>query len=406
VILKAAEGMESIFHIPYYCIVYMLQSVVCFASVYYVLRKLYMRRSHAGKPGFMAVWSTLAILTTVPVMQCIMALLPYALLMALVFLQFYFTHALITHTKDDANVNGRQDIFHIAYILIIWLAEALLLHEYFLFGAVPVVVAAVQGLWVFVKKRDGKYLKNTAFMAVGAAVISAVLFMVYDISAESGIYNEENPGLVKGLFRRTAYTTVFKNWDNWTEDIVENIDWNIRYSASYYADNIALELEPYVDEKFGDGAEEFYKSVTAYAWKNYRTQLVHEMIWDEAGYIVQPVIMKLQLKGMGTASSTVRNYDIMKRATPILTKYYVDYFVDFNIAAIVLCMICVVCGAVSQGKSYVKRFNLSFLIIGALTVLCMSVRYMLMGACIMDYKKTIVVMALWGCMYICNCETS
>jgi hypothetical protein len=115
--------------------------------------------------------------------------------------------------------------------------------------------------------------------------------------------------------------------------------------------------------------------------------------------------MKLQLKGMGTASFTVRNYDMMKRSTPILTKYYVNYFVDFNTAALVLCIICAVCGIVSQGKYYIKRFNLSFLFIGILTVICMSVRYVLMGACIMDYKKTIVAMALWGYMYISSCET-
>jgi hypothetical protein len=232
--------------------------------------------------------------------------------------------------------------------------------------------------------------KNVFSTALVLLAVTAVSSGIYGLCRRTGVYTESNPGLVKGMLSRTAFTTTLRDWNNWTDSIVENIDADIRYSASYYADNITLELEPYVDEKFGSRADEFYKDTIKDAWSLYKTQIIHESVWDAAGYLLSPVIIKRQLEGQGYTSLTARNYDMMKRSTPIITMYYVNYFLEWFTIALVILLIC----AVVAIKS-VNRKKMISLAVPAAVYGVMCVRYVIIGAGIMDYKRTAVITASW-----------
>lgn len=425
-VLMIAKGMGRIFPVPYYCFVYIFQVGLCFYAVYLfvgIAQDTFFSSGngepvkHCGISRFrksFRIWASLAAITAVPVMQCALALLPYAMTGAFMLLELGYAIKIIFCGKENR-------ISDMAKILAFWMLQALLLHEYMLFGAVPVIVVLITGLFggaseasfdAEIEKPSAVRFRKTAYNAAAAIAALVMLSAVYGACERTGLYEEKNPGFIKGLFSRTCLTTVLWDWDTWTDELVEQLAWEVRYSASYYADNITLEVEPYIDEKYGDGAKEFYMSTIDYAWKSYKTDIIHEILWDIAGYGVSPVIIKRQLSGLGYMSLTARNYDMMKRSTPILTKYYVNYFLEWFMAALIILIICAMATAVNllcnvlsstkqirqsekEGSKKAGRQKIISLLILFLTAACMCARYVLMGAGIMDYKRTIMITMLW-----------
>lgn len=424
-VLMIAKGMGRIFPVPYYCFVYIFQVGLCFYAAYLFVGIAQDTFFYSGNSGsdkhrgigqfkkLFRIWSAMAVITAVPVMQCMLALLPYAMTGALMLMELGAAIKIIS---------GRdQRLSEMARVLAFWMLQALLLHEYMLFGAVPVIVVLITGLfggaseaslYAEIEKPSAKRFRKTAYNAAAAIAALVMLSAVYGACERTGLYEEKNPGLIKGLFSRTCLTTVLWDWDTWTDELVDQLAWEVRYSASYYADNITLEVEPYIDEKYGDGAKEFYLSTIDDAWTSYKTDIIHETLWDIAGYGISPVIIKRQLSGLGYMSLTARNYDMMKRSTPILTKYYVNFFLDWCMAAFTILIICAMATAVNRlfnafsdvkqirrcrkekSKGIEKRKIVSLLLL-FLTAACMCIRYVFMGAGIMDYKRTIMITMLW-----------
>lgn len=397
-VLMIAKGMGRVFPVPYYCFVYIIQTGICFCAVYFFLKIIqdifsgkccgisnnHEKGKACGK--LFRIWAVLAVLTAVPVMQCMLALLPYALTGALMLIELGLAIKAIYY-------RGMQRVSDVVKISAVWVLQALFLHEYMLFGAIPVFMVLISELqWGL--KNGRRTLRRASYYVAAIAVSLGMLTAVYGSCKQIGLYEEKNPGFVKGLFSRTCLTTVLWDWDTWTDELVEQLAWEVRYSAAYYADNITLEVEPYIDEKYGDEAGEFYLDTIGVAWESYKTQIIHELLWDAAGYSVSPVIVKRQLSGLGYMSLTARNYDMMKRSTPKLTKYYVNFFLDWFIAALAVFAICVV-AAVLNLLRRVKKPQLMCLLTLIATAVCMCIRYVLMGAGIMDYKRTLMITALW-----------
>ncbi len=399
-VLMIAKGMGRIFPVPYYCFVYIFQAGLCLYSVYFfegVILAVFFSDGtgatwNAGRRAahsrLFRLWSAMAVATAVPVMQCVMALLPYSLTGSLLLTELGIVIKTIF-------VKKRLSVQDVVKLLILWALSALLLHEYLLFGALPTVIATASQFFRAAAGPSSKEritgLKRAAYKAAAAAVALGMLSAVYGVCESRGIYEEKNPNLIKGLFSRTCLTTVLWDWDTWTDELVDGLAWEVRYSAAYYADNITLEVEPYIDERYGGSANEFYLSTISAAWQSYRTDIIHETLWDIAGYAISPVIIRRQLSGLGYMSLTARNYDMMKRTAPRLTKYYVNFFLDWFIAALVIAAVCAVFAAAD------KMIRKHAAVAAALSVApaCMCVRYALMGAGIMDYKRTLIITALW-----------
>jgi len=386
-VLMIAGGMGRIFPVPCYCFVYIIQTGICFGAVYFFLKVIISddQAKSRGAGKLFRIWAVLAVLTSVPVMQCMMALLPYAITGALMLMELGLAVRTI-YSKDTRNLSV------IVKICALWVLQSLFLHEYMLFGAIPVLIVLIAGL----RGASGAsgIIKRIAYGAAVMAVPLCITTVVYAGCVHKGLYDEKNPGFIKGLFSRTCLTTVLWDWDTWTDELEEQLAWEIRYSASYYADNITLEVEPYIDEKYKDKAEEFYLDTAKSAWKSYRLKIIHEVLWDTAGYAISPVIVKRQLSGLGYMSLTARNYDIMKRSTPKLTKYYVNYFLDWFIAALAVSAVCGAAVFIDLLRK-IKKTQIICIMTLLATAACMCIRYVLMGAGIMDYKRTSVVTALW-----------
>jgi hypothetical protein len=395
-ILMTAEGMGKICPIPYYCYIYVLQMLAWIAAAYFftgVVQKIFVRKKSVGI--FLRAWTVATTVTAVPVMQCILALLPYALTGALMLTELGTALDMIyglfsyKNANDNSSGNDLQTGLYmkqITVMTVMWIIQTLLLHEYLLFGMIPLL--AVIAAQIAINRR--KSVRMTVAGVIAVCAVSTVLTGIYGICRKTGLYEESRQGFIRELFSRTVLTTILKDWDNWTEEIAENIDFGVNVSSSYYADNITLEFIPYADEKYGSDADDFYLRTIKAAWSMYRTQIVHEVIWDAAGYACTPIIAKRQLEGQGYTSLTARNYDIMKRNTPIITKYYVNYFSDWFLTALIIMAVCALCAAVKT-----DRIKMTALIICAVSYIVMCTRYVIMGAGIMDYKRTAVITATW-----------
>lgn len=397
-VVMIAKGMGRVFPVPYYCFVYIIQTGICFWAVYFflgIIQDIFSGKCcdasdhhEKGKAygKLFRIWAALAVLTAVPVMQCMLALLPYALTGALMLAELGLAIRAIYY-------RGTQRVSDVVKISAVWVLQALFLHEYMLFGAIPVFMVLISELHRGLKN-GRRTLRRASYYVAAIAASLGMLTAVYGSCKQIGLYEENNPGLVKGLFSRTCLTTVLWDWDTWTDELVEQLAWEVRYSAAYYADNITLEVEPFIDEKYGDKAGEFYLDNIKVAWESYRTQIIHELLWDAAGYGVSPVIVKRQLSGLGYMSLTARNYDMMKRSTPILTKYYANFFLDWFMAALAVFVVCAVAAVLNLPRRVQKsQFLCLFTLIA--TAACMCIRYVLMGAGIMDYKRTLMITALW-----------
>jgi hypothetical protein len=387
-ILTAAEGMGKLIPIPYYCFVYVLQIAVWFYAAYFfagVMQKVFAGAKYNG--SFYRVWAALAIVTAVPVMQSILALLPYALTEALMLLELGIALEMSCGNK----ALDKACIKQITEMSLLWFVQALLLHEYLLFASIPILTAI---LLIALKGRR-KYGKTTIAGIAALLAVSGLLAGIYGICSKADLYEESNPEFIRGMFGRTALTTVLKDWDSWTEEIDENIDFYIKNSASWYADNVTLEFIPYVDEKYGDDADDFYIRTIKEAWAIHRTQIVHEVLWDTAGYVCAPLIIKRQLQGEGYTSLTARNYDMMKRQAPIVTKYYVNFFLDWFLIAFLIMLV----STLIKIKK-LNKIKTAALLICIATYAVMCARYVIMGAGIMDYKRTAVITATWIALMI------
>lgn len=418
VILMLAKGMGRSFPVPYYCFVYIFQAAMAFGAAYFfvgVVQDVFLRGRSGSHGELFRVWAALAVITAIPVMQCVLALLPYGLAGAILLTELGLAVRLIggdggMSAVGKMTVDSRQidrSVWELLKISALWVLGALFLHEYALFGALPVLAAFAAGLRGN-RAKAGKVRNSFTYCVTAAIVIAAsfgLLSAVYGLCGRIGIYEEKNPGFVKGLFSRTCLTTVLWDWDTWTEELEEQLAWEVRYSASYYADNITLEVEPYIDEKYGDEADHFYLDTAKDAWDAYSTQIIHETLWDAAGYSVSPLIIKRQLSGLGYMSLTARNYEMMKRGTPILTKHYVNFYLDWFAAALAILTVCAVAEAVNILRNIKKSWILCVLIL-LVTAACMCIRYVLMGAGIMDYKRTWVITALWTILMLFPVRTA
>lgn len=194
------------------------------------------------------------------------------------------------------------------------------------------------------------------------------------------------------LTERTAWTTLYKCYNRLPEAVGEKIDYSTLVNSSVEAVGIRNILAPYLMEKYG--TEEGEAVLTAFretAWTYEKKQIIKEIVWDTAGYILSPVIVPLQLEGRAYESYTGRNYAELLQPAPQLGKFYTRYSCRWFTVAMAAAL--VVYGAgLFGGKKKPKLLLWGGTIY---TGASMAVWYIADGAGRMDYKNTLFVLCLW-----------
>ena len=172
------------------------------------------------------------------------------------------------------------------------------------------------------------------------------------------------------------------------EDLMKDI--------SVYPDNVRGILEPELEKLVGTReAQRIYLEMVGRAWFVDKGVIVRHVGQDLAANALAPVVSIALLEGYGGGSYTARNYDVMMRKTPGLTRVYMDYGLWWFAFVLVICVCLSVLAKAWDWKFPRLRtpvgFRLSMFFTAALIVLWETMQ----GDCVQDYKQVIFVTELW-----------
>lgn len=332
------------------------------------------------RPGFLwRVWYVLALLTFPMAMQCHMALLPYSFVSSLLFLE-------TAYLRKALNGSQEPDIKELVKGAVCWLALALLLPEYgWLGGILPglVVLLCLPGL--------RKKFRRLAYCVLIIAAFGGMIAGVHLLNR-----SEENAGgsFWFSLACRTTWPTIWNDAALWPAELRAVTD-PVLAEVSRRPGNMERLLRPAMEEGFGEEqAARYYRLMARQAWRDRKPMIVRQAGWDALVYVLPQVMLPVQLTGEGYDSFSGRNYEIMWKDSPLLTKYYIRYSGRWFVVSLAVTALLTIAGAVS-GEIRISRKTLAFLAVCAVWAGSIVFYYILRGAGISDYKCTAAVSAMW-----------
>lgn len=349
-----------------------------------------------------ALWGSLALMTLPMAMQCHMALLPYSFACSAGLLQLSFCCELLEpagnfrHGRFFRHIDfyensenlGHREIFGPVPFMGIWICyfvQSLLLPEYVILGAVPVVAML---FW----KRKGI---ARAKMRLKLFVILAVAFAgIFAICSQSERTENDISGVEWTLVKRLCWPTLWTDYEGMSEEIREATA-DVVWESAYYPSNMDRLFKPAIETAMDVGeARPLLSEMAVDSWRRHRPMIIRQIGWDALAYCASPVILQMQLSGDAYESHSGRNYEIMRRNAPVLTRQYVDYSGWWFAAAAVLTMVLLIARLAAGEKPYGGR-EARLAVTVFLFAACSIFWYTVQGAGIMDYKYTIFINELW-----------
>lgn len=399
VLLLLARGIEDLLSIPYPYVMHLLQVAAAVCAGYFFMGAL-----GEEKRG-VRIYGSLALLTVPMAMQCHLALLPHSLTFSALLLELGYA---VGAVKRAEPVQGKI----LARASACWLVSALLIPDYLYLGAVPVVVLWIYDAWKYRRQKGKGIFRHLLLIGAFAGMIAGTNMLIQ----EPGSYGRPEKTVEAALFRRFAWGSLEESWDEWPEDMKEICPYSDMLEITYYAENMERLLQPKLESELGTArAHELYRELRQYAWDNNAQEILHQIVWDAAGYTLPSLTLRMFLQGRGYDSYAGRNYEIMKEQAPRLTKYYVDYSGWWLVVGIVLSAVSAVLawlseGSVSRrsffagtvsaekdfsGKVFMKRRSLISALLCIITAGVSVLWYTFQGAGVWDYKNVLLSGALW-----------
>lgn len=192
---------------------------------------------------------------------------------------------------------------------------------------------------------------------------------------------------------RMAWPDIWNDQDRWTEDLQEMAG-EVLWEVSHYPVNMDILFRTIEDKAGAEAAEGYYRQIAEVGWGYHSYMVMRQIGWDVLGYALTPVVFGLQLEGEAYDSFTGRNYEIMRRNAPVLTRYYVDYACWWFGAVLVLSFCLVLARLPARGLSGRKGWVFPAAVCfaaSAVPVFLLTMR----GAGLMDYRYTFAVNGLW-----------
>lgn len=358
-----------------YGLLYSLQLVTAYFAADRFLRKIYPTDS------FSRVWGNLVLLTFPMAMQCHLAVSPYSLAGSLLLLELSATVAVVREKSEDI-------VREYALAGFCWLILALLLPEYFLLGAVPLLLALLFRLPRLLKQLRKLMYTTLLFLAFGGMIVG-----IHALAGETDcLPNRETISF--SLFSRTVWPTIWHDSSQWPQEVkVATAD--SLWEVSLYADNMQRIFRPLMQERFSEEqASEYYLQMAEISLKKHTVPIVRQIGGDVLGYSVTPLILPMQLRGETYASYSGRNYELMFTRSPMVTKWYVNYSCWwFGVMLVIAAFL----AAAEQTEYPVKpgQSGIGAVLLCLITAGTVVAVYTLRGAGMMDYKCTVAVNLLW-----------
>lgn len=407
VFIFLARGAATFFHIPFYCILYVVQLVTAYyASHRFLNTVIKTSKVNTKKIGiFWKIWGTLCLMAIPMVMQCHMAVLPHSLTLSLFLIMFSY---IIEAIRQPDVVPTKT----VTKIMVLWVLTALLMPEYKMFAGVPVFVFSAYTslrLWKTTKKQ-------VLFHAVSLLISLGIILVVGNLTQVPGSHGKMQKTYASAAVSRFVWPWFMENYTYWPQEIQEIMSIEDARNISWFSDNVIDEFGPLVESKAGvENAQALYWQMVRISFNIHTRGIVKNIAMDAVSYSVPPLMLMKSLSGAGQESYSGSNYEIMKEQAPGITKRYVHFGNWWFIAGGILSCIAFVLSfdkilfknisfnKISFKKKSTKKilFNkikwnqaVSILLL-IVTSAVMVVYYTMSGAGIMDYKNTIFVSFLW-----------
>lgn len=386
--------------------VYPLLYVLQILAALYAGARLAGQLCDCGKHRFLPLWGSLALLTLPMAMQCHLALLPYSFVCSAGLLQMSFFCELFRADEilkpgmaskdseyyEDSELPGREKVFRLRLVAGIcgcYLAQAALLPEYVLMGAVAPIAAlllARKGL-----ARERKHLRFLVLLAAAAAAAAGI----HAAWAGGGRAGENDiAGPEWALFKRVCWPTIWQDSRNMPPELAQAVS-SVLWECHSYPGDMDTVFKPAVEAAMdAEEAKRQFAEMMADTWEAHYPMIIRQIGWDVLGYSVTPIILQAQLSGDAYESCSGRNYAIMRSHAPVLTERYVSYGSWWFTAAVILTAVLLGIRLVMREKPYGVRGRRLFLAVLPYAV-CSVLWYALQGAGIMDYKYTVLVNQFW-----------
>ncbi|MCM1568167.1 MAG: hypothetical protein NC081_01820 [Roseburia sp.] len=385
--LVLVRAVAALLSLPYYTLVYVCQLAAACYGGYRFWKSL-------GKIGrFFPAWGTLSLLTLPAAMQCHLAVLPDSFAGTALLLELSFLWELIKRKRKENRA--------LAGLGITYLAGTLLMPDYVLFGAVPVLIGLVFGIFVYlrsVKKRNG----NQKRLVLGLCTLGLCLAgigVLGPLTQTRGSYGRARRTPELMALSRFAGSCLEDTYGYWPEDLKACLSEEEIRRSSQYAGDVWQVFGKAVQERLGmERADEVFRQVAEAGYQVYYVRVRHDLVWDLASYTFSPFFLQLQLADRGYSSYSGRNYDIMRMKEPVLTRYYVNYGSWWFAAGLALAGLWQLVYWADRLLWKKKLWN------GRNIALCcccfaiggsMVLWYTLQGAGMMDYKNTVPVALFW-----------
>lgn len=327
---------------------------------------------------------SLVLLTFPMAMQCHLSIAPYSLVSSLFLLEL---SALIPGMRREWN----PGVFFggLAWGGGCWFLLTMLLPEYFLLGAVPLVLALLPGLRQLLKQPRGLVPALLMLAAFGGMTAGTGM-----LAGDEG-YLPDRETVAYSLFHRLSWPTLWTDWRMWPKEVRDVVGEEAVWAGSEYADAADEYIRCRIEEQFGaEKAAEYFSELATISWNQHKGWIIRKIGGDALGYCATPLILPLQLEGRGYDSCSGRNYEFMTMCAPKLTKYYVRYSCRwFVIMLVVSALLAILVLAENRGR--IKGAWLRTVLLCLFWSAAITAAYTLRGAGRMDYKATAGINLLW-----------
>lgn len=223
----------------------------------------------------------------------------------------------------------------------------------------------------------------------GALVSVLVGIMCIGVGAGIGYTAAPETDLLTLAADRMAWTTLYQDYRALDESVKEKVDYTAMADSTYEAGGIENVFVPeFLKHDTRENLEEVLRSLVRVAWKNHKKQIVKEIMWDGAGYLVPPFIVTMQLNQRAYDSRTGLNYRRFLQPNPVIGKYAMRYGNAWFAAAFVLGIVLMIL----FGMRSVSRNPAGYT---AVTTGMVAVWYTFSTTGRMDYQNSIYILCLW-----------
>ncbi len=385
VVLLLIRAVSLTFNLPWFSFMCLIQLALAITAGYFLL-------SAFGRDRYKKIfyfWGSLVFATFPFVLQIHMSVLTDSFALSFLMLEIAFVRRVWGSRNMTAS---RAFSFDMGRICLFWMLAALSEWDFLIIGALPMVIVLIRGLTV---------LSKTDRKGIVFPVIIAVLFTVLTIGTYSLTSDRQNPAspaksIEVSLFDRVAWKHVILRQDNEKYRLYEVTGSQALDEAMDHRESIKTVVEPMVETKLGKKeAKKFFLELAISAFKKNRDEVLHDAAIDFAGYVAPPFVVRQLLSGRKFISYTSRNYDIFKRNSPALSKYYLDYSLLWFGASMMIAGVLWILRLFEKIRDLRMKMDEPFsfgvgfgaVISAVVTAIALAVRNTFLGNGVYDYKQ-------------------